>query len=226
MAAISFLHADFMRDFKKGEEFFGTRQTDLPTFTQGSLPQPKTRVKIIQADESGFSFSVVQEGTTKNDTIRAYYPQLEEPIAYVEQWQPIVKFPGVYHKHTKEAALFCAAENRDLFLRRIAQCDMSLRPKPFDLQKLKDNQDFANIWGIWSEGDGGRISRKAIFGRNLGRSSEVETEEMTALDVEFEKPDGTNISLVISRDGRIFAMGKISNEDLYKIYEKIKPNLY
>jgi hypothetical protein len=224
MPILSILKVNKIKEFKKGDKLIIPKQTDLQPQVRTDVSIPRTTIEVIEATNNFYKFKIRQEGDTKRKPIKLLWEKFEEIIDYEKGWQEIFYFEGRYDKPNSELILFCDDSNTKTLLERLDKSDIDADTTEFDLVKLRRTKSF-RIWGIWGKVNSVHIAKKGIFGYDLGEEKEIKDEDITALDVNF-KIDGEDISMVISKNGRIFSHNKIPINKLYEFYLGIRDGAY
>jgi len=144
----------------------------------------------------------------------------------VEEYQEIHKFDVLIDLKSEEIFVFANKKIAAVFMRRFKKSEyMQYEKIYFDMSKIENIPELADIWGLWEDCDGGRCKKKAYFGTEVHRLEELNKNMVTSYNVSYEY-DGEIVDLFILHDCRLSSKSKlITNAELFETYQAIKNQL-
>lgn len=144
----------------------------------------------------------------------------------VNQYQPMDEFEVVIDLRSEEIFVFINKKIANNFIKRFKKSGyLNLEKIYFNMRNIKNIPDLADVWGLW-ENSTGRVSKKAFFGTNVHEHEEVNMDNVTSYNVNYEYDGETIVNFFIMIDCRLSSTSKrITNAELFETYQVVKNNL-
>ena len=147
-------------------------------------------------------------------------------LTVVKEYQEIYHFDVLIDFKTEEIFVFIKKKIARSFMSRMhSNGFFGYSTLYFDLQKIENITELLDIWGSWEDCNG-KCKKKAYFGTEVNTLDELNKQNVTSYNVEYECENDQIIDLFIMADCRLSSRSRlIGNAELIKIYQKLKDNL-
>ncbi|WP_440946935.1 hypothetical protein ACSAZL_01165 [Methanosarcina sp. T3] len=144
----------------------------------------------------------------------------------VNQYQPMDEFDVVIDLGSEEIFVFVNKKIANVFMKRFKKSKyLTFEKIYFNMRNIKNIPDLADIWGLW-ENSTGRCKKKAFFGTNVHEHEEVNMDNVTSYNVNYEYDGETIVNFFIMIDCRLSSTSKrITNAELFETYNVVKNSL-
>ena len=210
------------------------------------LPSPRSELTLVKNDEKAQRayYRAVHHSRTIDQEIRVSAKEIIEGIedaqvtvgpvdilenprnsqtAVRKEYQEIHRFEVIIDFKENEILVFAKKDTATDFMRRFkAKGLVEYAHIYFDLGRIEEIPDLANVFGAWMSGKG-NVTKRALFGTEVHK--EDGNEEVTSYEVVVEDGDETK-DFFIAHDCRISSrMKHLTNDDLVEKWAEFKKAL-
>ncbi|WP_155397831.1 hypothetical protein [Methanosarcina mazei] len=212
-------------------------------YFEDSLGRPKSilNFKTYNGEKDRVYYKATHYTDTINIPIRIYLDSLEDSFADIEpeivnklakgtktisEYQEIYKFDVIIDFKTEEIFIFTKKNVANSFMSRFKKEKMLKYEKVYlDMKKIGNIPELSNIWGLWEDCEG-KCKKKAYFGTAVHTLEELNKDNVTSYNVEYELDEENVVDLFITSDSRLSSRSKlIHNDELLNTYQELKIHL-
>jgi len=207
------------------------------------LGEARSNLKFFDYDETNnkVKYNAIHYTETISNPIRVYLDDIEDSFSNIpkeiitqikkgtkniQEYQEIHKFEVIIDFKTNEVFVFANKKIANAFMRRFKRNGLIEYKKVyFNLSKVDDIPELANIWGCW-ESCQGKCKKKAYFGTEVNKIEGIKKEQVTSYNVEYEYDSDTIVDLFIAIECRISSKSSLmTNAELFRTYQELKKSL-